>query len=25
KRIIMYLAVRIFGWKYYHSHTIQHN
>ncbi|ECJ3150616.1 phage tail protein, partial [Salmonella enterica] len=23
--IIMYLAVRIFGWKYYHSHTIQHN
>ncbi|EAP2335119.1 phage tail protein, partial [Salmonella enterica] len=21
----MYLAVRIFGWKYYHSHTIQHN
>ncbi|EAM4805543.1 phage tail protein, partial [Salmonella enterica] len=22
---IMYLAVRIFGWKYYHSHTIQHN
>ncbi|EDS9585265.1 DUF1353 domain-containing protein, partial [Salmonella enterica] len=20
KRIIMYLAVRIFGWKYYHSH-----
>ncbi|ECJ7969743.1 phage tail protein, partial [Salmonella enterica] len=20
-----YLAVRIFGWKYYHSHTIQHN
>lgn len=25
KRIIMYLAVRIFGWKYYHTHTIQHN